>query len=74
MRPATVRLAAAINAGVHRRKTQPGSGRHPLSADEARWYRIQASHSPAFGTPDACRVATLAVFDIDLLEHREAAR
>lgn len=52
------------------RKRQLTDGRHPLTRDEARWFRIQASHRTAFGNPDAARLATLAVYDIDLLEHR----
>lgn len=69
------RFVVAVAAGVHRprrgRMTDPT--RHAITRQEARWFAIQASHRQCFGNPEAARVATLAVFDIDLREHREEA-
>lgn len=73
MSPTTRELVGAIGSCLNRTRPRCGADRHPMTRDETRWYRTWDSHRPAFGNPDAARVATLAVFDIDLMEHRSEA-
>lgn len=76
VRAAGRRLLAVWDAVLadHERQTtpvDPAPHPGPITRQERLWFRVQARHARAFGNPDAARIATLRVYDIDLLEHRE---